>query len=521
MMNLNKRITVLTFFGISAFFINESYAFNNRLLSGPDTTSNVLIQDDPIAAMLDNLVHLKYFETTNQEISALDKYGFAPDSVPVYSDLIYATRISKLNIASPFSLDYNDAVKSYIDLYSVRKREQVSKMLGLANLYFPLFEERLDKFNMPLELKYLAIVESALNPEAKSRSGAMGLWQFMYGTGKMFGLKINSYVDERCDPYLSTEAACKYMQYLYKMYGDWQLVLAAYNAGPGTVNKAIRRSGGKRNYWDLRPFLPAETRGYVPAFIAVNYIMNYSTEHNLYPTTVRFYHYEIDTIKVSRPLKFEQISSVLGVSLEELEFLNPCYRKNFIPCSEGEFQTLCLSKPMVASFINNESSIYSSHGKEDLENGISSFSPVSSLPPVQFVSKEVKKTHIVKKGEHLTGIADKYDCTVTDIREWNNLKSNSLYAGQRLTLHSTIKEAIIVNNNPAITQPAALIESQKPMSQVPGARYIYYTIQPGDTLWYIANRYNGVSVDDIKKLNNIKDVNNLQPGTNIKVSLVE
>ena len=248
------------FSGLFLLLVSIAFPQKRTYVSSRDTSIR-LLADDPIVAQLDSLAFLNLFEPSrNQgEVGRPKSFGFASDSVPVYSPQILAERIAKMDAASPFKLIYNEEVKAYIDMYSIRKRNQVSRMIGLSELYFPLFEETLAKYKMPLELKHLAIIESALNPAARSRVGAQGLWQFMYGTGKLFKLEVNSYIDERCDPIKSTEAACLYMKYLYSIYKDWSLVLAAYNSGPGNVNKAIRRSGGKTNYWDLRPFLPKET----------------------------------------------------------------------------------------------------------------------------------------------------------------------------------------------------------------------------------------------------------------------
>ena len=242
-------------------------------------------ENSVILGMLDSLVNLKFYTNTNftSDTNILNVYNFPIDSVPVYSDSILAERIENLNIQTPFELTFNKNVKNYIRTYSVKRRELTSKVLGLSELYFPLFEEQLDKHNMPLELKYLSVIESALNPTANSKAGAKGLWQFMYRTGKMYGLKSNSLVEDRFDPYKSTDAACRHLQDLYDIYGNWSLALAAYNSGAGNVNRAIRRAGGVKSYWAIWPYLPRETRGYVPAFIAVVYIMNYSAEHNIYP----------------------------------------------------------------------------------------------------------------------------------------------------------------------------------------------------------------------------------------------
>jgi membrane-bound lytic murein transglycosylase D len=240
----------------------------------------------------------------------------------------------------------------------MRKRGLTERVMGLAQIYFPMFEEHLDRFNMPLELKYLAIVESALNPVAKSRVGATGLWQFMYGTGKAYNLKVTSLVDDRRDPLKSTIAACEHMNDLYRMYGDWLLVLAAYNSGAGNVNKAIRRSGGKMDFWQIRPFLPLETRGYVPAFIAVNYVMSYAAEHNLRPVQPLFHHFEIDTVIVKDVLTFSQISNMLNIPVEEIEFLNPAYKSRIIPATRDNTYVLRLQKKNIAGYVINEAQLY-------------------------------------------------------------------------------------------------------------------------------------------------------------------
>ena len=304
-----------------------------------------LMQDDPIAAALDSLDKLNLFEKGYAHINypKNPKYNFPKDSVPRYDDMVYESRLAKIDAASPFDLQYNSVVKGYIEMYTLRKRELVSRMMALSQFYFPMFEEQLDKYNLPLELKYLAICESALNPMAKSRAGAMGLWQFMYPTGKIYGLKVSSYVDDRCDPYKSTIAACEYFKYLYGLFGDWQMVLAAYNGGPGTVNRAIRRSGGKKTYWEIRPFLPKETQGYVPAFIAVNYVMSYTSEHNMYSAIPKKTFLTVDTVHVKKQISFTQISAILDIPVEELEYLNPSYRKDVIPVLPEE--TSCLTLP--------------------------------------------------------------------------------------------------------------------------------------------------------------------------------
>src|SRR6185312_4704195 len=326
---------------------------------GKDSLSKTMVlQDDPIAASLDSLSQLNFFEKGYDVINS-PNYHFSADSVPVYSEKEMEQRFAKLDAQTPFGLQYNSIVKEYIDLYAVRKKALTSRVLALGRLYFPMMEQILDRYKMPLELKYLAVVESALNPTACSRTGARGLWQFMYTTGKLYNLGVTSYVDERNDPYRETVAACEYLKFLYGMFGDWQLAIAAYNCGQGEISKAIRRSGGKTNFWAIRPYLPKETQGYVPAFIAVTYVMNYATSLNIYPSLINATYFDVDTVSVHQQLTFSQISSYLNVPMSTLTFLNPCYKLGVVPNStEGNPYTICLPVSKAGTFVANESTIY-------------------------------------------------------------------------------------------------------------------------------------------------------------------
>lgn len=340
---------------IKIFIILLVVGVNVSFAQTVDSLKHQLKDDDPVLAAIDSMMATGYFESLgfNDNIEELNTYGYSKDSVPSFDSLTYAKRFEVLNANSPFSLVYNNYVKGYVNLYAKRRKRITGRMMGLAPIYFPVFEENLDKHNLPLELKYLPIIESALNPKAKSRVGATGLWQFMYRTGKMFDLEATSYYDERSDVYKSTDAACRYLKSLYKMYDDWDLALAAYNCGPGNVNKAIRRSGGKKTYWEIRNYLPRETRGYVPAFIAVNYIMNYGSEHNIFPVKPDIACFKTDTVAVEDHVSFAQISEFLDIPLEYLEYLNPAYKQNFIP-NNKEANTLCLPVEKIGDFLTNE-----------------------------------------------------------------------------------------------------------------------------------------------------------------------
>lgn len=343
-----------------------------------------------------------------------------------YPDSVYIDRLYSL--PTEMELVYNPIVRSYIDMYTGRMRGSVEYFLGKSDYYFPIFEQALDKYGLPLELKYLPIIESALNPTIASRMGATGLWQFMIGTGKMYDLEVNSLVDERRDPLKSTEAAAKYLKDLHNIYGDWNLVIAAYNCGPGNVNKAIKRAGGQTDYWAIYPFLPKETRGYVPAFIAAAYVMNYYSDHNICPFEYK-YRRSTDTIQVDKQLHLQQVADVLDVSLDELRILNPQYKKDIIP---GEFKTYVLNLPSMhaTEFEFQKDSIYAYKATEFLAHRKVANPSGYSVALAGTGAKKYK----VRRGDNLGSIAKKSGVTVTQIKRWNSLKSNKLRVGQMLAV---------------------------------------------------------------------------------------
>ncbi len=522
------------------------------------TENDLLIKDSPVVKMIDSLTYVKFYK---KQYFILDSTRttdrkFKPGEIPSYPDSIYEQRIHALNIETPFELTYNKIVKNYITLYADKKRNLTAKMLGLAELYFPMFEEALDKYDMPLEIKYLAIVESALNPAAGSKMGAKGLWQFMYGTGKVYGLKVTSMVDDRYDPYKATIAACEHLTDLYNIYGDWSLSLAAYNSGAGNVNRALRRAGGTKNYWAVWPFLPRETRGYVPAFIAVNYIMNYPEEHNIYPMRPSMFFYDIDTVTVNDILAFDQLNEMLAIPIDELKYLNPQFKMGIIPATEGKTYVIRIPRKFVADYLNNEQALYAYKTKKGIErdkllaevkkakdrnihyvksgeslgliakryrvyvsqikqwNGLRSNTIYPGQKLVLFGAgsskyyqksktpvkrSSIQSVHKVKSGENLGLIAKKYKCTTTDLKEWNNLKNSKIYPNQKLIVY----------------KPAA-----KSSASVKDGKYLYHIVRKGDTLWDIAKEYDGVTVDKIKRLNNIQNTKRLQPGQKIKIAVV-
>ena len=344
---------------------------------------------------------------------------------PKVSDSVYIDRLSR--IPSIIEMPFNDVVKKYIEAYTGRLGNKVSFMLAASNFYMPIFEEALDTYDLPLELKYLPIIESALNPKAQSRARASGLWQFMLRTGKIYGLESNSLVEERFDPVKSTWAAVRYLKELYGIYKDWHLVLAAYNSGPGNVNKAIRRAGGSRDYWDIYPFLPRETRGYVPGFIAANYVMTYYCEHGICPMESQLPAIS-DTVHINRDLHFQQVASVCGIDIEQLRSLNPQYKKDIVPGNNSKVYALRLPNNMATTFIEKEDSIYAFDAKKyHNKRRTVAVSDGSS-------SKNTKgaKYHKIKSGDTLGGIALRYGVTVRQLRELNGIRGNNIRAGKTI-----------------------------------------------------------------------------------------
>lgn len=357
------------------------------------------------------------------------------DVNPVFEKEVYVDRLSR--IPTIIELPHNDVVQQFIDRYSGRLRHSVSYMLGASNFYMPIFEEALEAYDLPLELRYMPVIESALNPTAVSRVGATGLWQFMLTTGKQYGLEVNSLVDERRDPIKASYAAARYLSDLYKVFGDWTLVIAAYNCGPDQVNKAIRRSNGETDYWQIYPYLPKETRGYVPAFIAANYIMTYYCDHNICPMRTRL-PAKTDTIMVHRNVHFEQIAAVCGIGLDELRALNPAYRRDVIP---GATELSCLRLPQteIGKFIDNEDSIYNYKAEELLSKrkvvAVNQAKPASTRPKARSTrsrSRSRSRYITIRSGQTLSHIAKKYGTTVSRLKRLNGLRGTSIRAGKRL-----------------------------------------------------------------------------------------
>jgi membrane-bound lytic murein transglycosylase D len=449
--------------------------------------------EDYTAEVSDSLLNIWY---THKMASYEEIETYDMDSVRFQSnvpDSVYIDRIRKMN--SFISLPYNDIVKNYIILYSEKMPTKMAHMLGLCQYYMPIFEEIFIKYDIPQELKAMAVIESAMNPLAVSRAGAKGMWQFMYSTAKMYGLNIDSFVDERLDPVKSAEAAAQYLQDAYEIFGDWRLAIASYNCGAGNVNKAIRRSGGSRAFWDIWPYLPRETRGYVPAFVGALYAMTYYKEHGIKPEAVEMPAH-VDTFKINRQLHLRQVSDLTSAPLEELKNLNPQYRHEIIPGDSREY-ILRIPYKYTNAFIACEDSVYRHKADEY-------FNPVT-IKKIKDGGDGERIVYKVKSGDYLGRIASRHRCSVAQIKRWNNLKSNDIRVGQRLVIYRGGVAPSSSGSSSASSSSSAASAS--------GASV--YTVKSGDTLSGIAGRH-GISVDQLKKLNGLTS-NNIKPGQKLKV----
>ena len=483
---------------------------------------------------LDSLLNLWY---VNQSLeTAVDDYDPEADTLmPDFPDEVYIQRLSE--IPSVVDLTYNRIVKNYINVYTRKRREQVRIMLGLSDYYFPIFEEVFDYYGVPYELKYLSVIESALNPRAVSRVGAVGAWQFMYSTGRYYGLTINSLVDERRDPVASTRAAARYLVDLYRIYNDWTLALAAYNCGPGNVNKAIRRSGGRRNFWEIYYYLPRETRGYVPAFIAAAYTMNYYDQHLLSPAPLQLPRHT-DTIMVHEPLHLKQVSGVLGIPIGQLRDMNPQYRQDIVPGTASRGYSVKIPIERTADFIELQDSILAFQDSVFFDKGKLVVTPqrYSASYRVDLPADKYDKLYYtVKSGDNVGYIADWYDVRASDVRYWNNISRNLIRTGQKLVIYKpkgtsdkyaslsemSFQEKQRFAGRATTSQHSGTTSgNQANPGTASGAdleNYITYTVRSGDTLWEIARKYPGTSETDIARLNNITNASSIKPGQVIKI----
>jgi membrane-bound lytic murein transglycosylase D len=463
--------------GISQDFTNTAVVTQLR-----DSTF-IKLEDMAAARRYDSLwLQELYSNTMFEEIyGSISNMTYEPIDYVELPTEVLKVRLAEINSRTPFNVEYNSSLESVIKNYLKNRRRTMGKLMALSDYYFPMFEEALDKYNIPLELKYLAIVESALRPKAESRVGATGLWQFMFSTGKMFGLDVNSYVDDRSDPLKATEAACKYLEALYKRLGDWDLALAAYNSGPGNVSKAIRRSGGRTNYWNIRQHLPRETAGYVPAFLATMYIFEYAEEHGFKSNGPRIPYIATDTIHIKKQISLEHVASVTNMDMAELEFLNPQYKLGVIPVVKDEVYTLRLPVDMVGAFVSNEGAIYAYAANEFNKRE-------KPLPGLNDQSSKIY--YRVKSGDYLGKIATKYGVRISQIKRWSSLRNNNLKIGQRLVIHPR----------------------KTPSTSQKGPNTKLYIVKKGDSLWSISQQFKGVTVADIKKRNGLS-------GTKLKLGM--
>lgn len=460
-----------------------------------DTTGAGIAPELYTAEVSDSLLNIWY----THKMAAEDEVDFDMDSVKFESnvpDSVYIERLKKMN--SFISLPYNDIVKNYIILYSEKMPTKMSNILGLCQYYMPIFDEIFNRYDLPEELKAMAVIESAMNPLAVSRAGAKGMWQFMYSTAKMYGLHIDSFVDERMDPVKSAEAAAQYLQDSYEIFGDWNLAIASYNCGAGNVNKAIRRSGGKRAFWDIWPYLPRETRGYVPAFVGALYAMNFYKEHGIKPEAVQM-PVHVDTFKINKQLHLKQVSDLTGAPLEELKNLNPQYRHDIIPGNSREY-ILRLPYTYTNAFIEYEDSVYR-HKVDEY------FNP-ATIKKIKDGGDGERIVYRVKSGDYLGRIASRHRCTVAQIKRWNNLSSNNIRVGQRLVIYRGG-----ISSSSSTSSSASSSAATSAASTSSGAST--YIVKSGDTLSGIATRH-GTTVSRIKELNKLNS-NNIKPGQKLKI----
>lgn len=430
------------------------------------------------------------------------------------------SRLAEMNAKSPFRIEYNESLENIIKSYLKYRKRSFERLMAISEYYFPIFEEAFAKENVPLEIKYLAVVESALNPKAVSRVGATGLWQFMYQTGKQYNLKVDSYVDERSDPLKATSAAAKYMSNMYSIFGDWELVLASYNSGPGNVSKAIRRSGGKQNYWNIRKHLPRETRGYVPAFLATMYLYEYHNEHGIRPDRALVQHFSTDTIMVRKEMSFKQISDLLDLPVAQLQILNPSYKLNVVPFYNDENHFLRLPKDKIAVFASNEDKMYAyvQHELELREHPFRKSKATVSKVRISSNSQRITRTRTkyykIRRGDNLGAIANKYDVKVSELKRWNKLRSNTIAYGKSLKIITTetivktvvkkakletvSKESILKNQKRVIAE----LKNKTEIDTVSSNRKTFYVVRKGDNLGRISKKF-GTTLEDLKEWNDL------------------
>lgn len=539
--------------GIAFFFLTGMPALSFAQI---DSTTAEILKSETIQTQfgdnLDSTLNLWYVQSSEDVANALNS-SYSSDTSYYLPDSVYASRLEKLPYV--FKMTYNPIVRKYIEMYTQKKRDRVCVMLGLADYYFPIFDDIFDYYGVPNEIKYMAIIESALNPRARSRTRAIGLWQFMYGTAKMYDLRMNSTVDERHDPIKETHAAARFSKDLFEIYGDWQLVVAAYNCGPGNVNKAIRRSGGKRDFWEIYRYLPRETRGHVPAFIAAAYLMNYYKEHNLVPITSSFPK-KSDTLMINENLHLEQVAEVLKLPIDQIRDMNPQYIRDIIPAKNSYPMPLMLPLEHVGRFIDLQDSIYAYKSSFY-------FNPDNLRKEPELYAQKGKKDskkhgnltlirYTVKSGDNLGLISEWYNCRINDILDWNNMRSQKIRSGQKLAIYvpdnslakykkinqMSFKQkqqmkkkrgdevAESTSESSSHDEQAVTAKTKETTEKIEASnknnksQTIYYTVKQGDTLWGIAKKYPGISGEDLRRWNNISRNQSIMPGQQLVIKVM-
>ena len=538
-----KKITLLVLLFIAGHsFAQEIFNKPQTNVSYLDSIKKTFIKDN-IASCVDSLwmkelTNLDLYNNLENDIKNINLDEKVDYELPTE---LLKKRLMEMDSKSPFNIEYNQGLENIIKSFLKNRKKAFERLMAISEYYFPLFEDALSKQNVPLEIKYLAVVESALNPKAVSRVGATGLWQFMYQTGKQYNLNIDSYVDDRSDPLKASAAAAQYMTNMYKIFGDWDLVLASYNSGPGNVAKAIRRSGGQQNFWNIRKYLPQETQGYVPAFLATMYIYEYHKEHGIHPDRAIVKHFATDTIMIKKQMTFRQISDLLDIPVAQLQLLNPQFKLNVVPAYFDAKHFLRLPSQKIAIFTSNEDKIYAyvQHELDQRERPFSSYQQAyasrDSLRSVDSLMVQKVKFHKVKRGDDLAEIADRYDVSVSDIKKWNKLKKNKAPLGKNLKIVTTERIAsrvkkTKVDSTAVAATPKAIAPNSNTIAQVSAKETKvykeekvvsfqdvtkFYKVKKGDNLGEISEKYD-VAISDLKKWNKLKN-NNVPLGKKLKI----
>ena len=489
-------------------FEHRRYLEDSELIAVMEGNSEAEADDTVYTAeMRDSLLQLWYKNSTIVNYDALHEYDM--DSVKFSSNVSDEEMMRRLEAMNSFiSLPFNENVKNYIILYSEKMPSRMGRVLGLSNYYFPIFEDILNRYDLPEELKYMAVVESMLNPTATSHAGAKGIWQFIYRTAKSYGLEINSYVDERMDIEKSMDAAARYLRDAYRIFGDWALAISSYNCGAGNVSKAIRRAGGSKDYWAIYRYLPRETRGYVPAFVGAMYAMTYSKEYGIVPQNVGM-PVQTDTFEIKKNLHFAQINGKIGVPMEDLRQLNPQYFNDIIPGSNHSY-TLKIPVSWTKTFMDTPiDSIYAFKSDSLLSQKI-----VKDVKRAGTQSSQQRISYKVKSGDYLGRIASRYKVSVNQLKKWNNLRSSNIRVGQILYIYPN-------GSYPTTTSSSSASKSSSKTSASSSkskSSSVTYTVKSGDSLYKIAKKYPGISADNIKKANGLKN-NNIRPGQKLRIPL--